>query len=192
VKTVKPPDGTAWPLYQKRAGLMHYPIFKNGHSAISDWLKGRDLGFETYIRPDPPPGVVGFVLLRHPFDRYISAVAQMWRMGLVADVPWRVFVDGVERFNRRTSAPWTARGDRHFLAQSRVVDRMPEDRRFFQLEDIGDMIEWLSAWGLSTLVPLDRQKVTDATLVAYARGALTEGIILREYAADLELWENAR
>ena len=210
MRLVKPVLDLPWPLYQAEANLLHYPILKNAHSSLSDHLKGRGFGFETYIRGDVPHGAVAFCVLRDPFDRYVSGLAQVWRMGLVADVTWRQFIDGVEAFNKRTATPWVYRDgrrkvDRHFVPQSVTVERMGTPPRtaqewfdtlgdhprtvLWRLDELGNMFEWLDReHGLRSDIVLDRQKETSAELRGYAESTLTRGIVERHYAGDMALW----
>lgn len=169
---------------------MYWPILKNGHSSIQDWCKG--FGFETYIRDEPPAGYRSFVVVREPFGRYISGLAQMWRIGVVADLDWDLYIDAVERFNRRTHTPWTSRKDRHFLPQINTVNRSTIDRTLFPLTRAGlvDLIEWLVDAGATKAaeLPLDQQKPTSAGQIEHAAATLTRGIVDRHYGADVNMW----
>ena len=129
---VKPPSDTAWPLYNQPTGLAFFPIFKNAHSSLVEWLCHGGPGFVTHI-VDVPEDVESFAVVRDPFDRYISGLAQMHRQNVAADVDWPALVDGVERYNWRTGVPYTHNGDRHFHPQSDVIERMPGKPRLFPM-----------------------------------------------------------
>lgn len=190
VRLVKPKDNLPWPLWHEGAGLLHFPILKNAHSSLSDRLKGKPYLFEMYIRDEWPGDVVAsFAVIRHPVDRYISALAQMFRMDMAPGQSWEAFIDGVERWNRERSKPWTCRGDRHFLPQSLTVDRMPEPRRLFPMGHWSELWAYLVSYGFNAFrEPLDYQKQTPEAWHLHARDTLSVGIIERHYATDLGMW----
>lgn len=189
MRVVRQADGLPFPLYHEGANLLHWPILKNAHSSLTDRLKGKPFLFGRWLRePELPVGAVSFAVWRDPFDRYVSGLAQMWRQGAVADVEWSVFVDGVEGFNRRTSSPWTCRGDRHFIPQVRTWHRMGDRRVLFRMDDLGEVWQWLALHGPWPVCDMDWQKPTDPWMRRYAEQALTRGIIDRHYSADLALW----
>lgn len=195
MRLVQPPKRQAWPLYHADTGIMFFPIYKNGHSGLCDWFKG--LGFDRFIRVTDdgngyqiPDHTISLVVLREPFGRYISGLAQMSRAGIMPDLRWEDYIDAVERFNRRTSTPWNHKGDLHFAHQTTTFDRMGPQRVLFDLTDLAPMVEWLTAYGIDRAAELEipHQKRTEDDKIRYAEETLTRRIVEREYADDVELW----
>ena len=187
---VRPQSDTAWPLYQADHGLAFWPIFKNAHSSLVDWMRSPSLGFVPHI-VGVPTSTVSFAVVRDPVGRYISGLAQLWRTGTVADVSWQTFLDGVEAYNWRTGVPYNNNGDRHFISQSATIDQMGGDPRLFPLnaDGLDDLRAWLAARELTTDEPIDAQKVTDPDLLEYAHATLTRQIIRHYYDDDVTMWE---
>lgn len=186
------------PLYHAGANLLHWPILKNGHSSLTDTLKGKPFLFERWLRDELPAGAISFAVWRDPFDRYVSSLAQVWRMGAVPG-PWREFVRDVEAWNQsHPDKPWTCLDDRHFASQLAHTARAwdpdlidwPQEGRLFRLDDLAELWHWLAGYGLETPRLMDRQKETDPKMRRYAKRTLDRKPIDRWYADDLTAWES--
>ncbi len=189
-------DSLPLPLYHAGAHLVHWPILKNGHSSLTDTLKGKPFLFERWLREELPEGAVHFAVWRDPFDRYVSALAQVWRMGAVPG-PWREFIRDVEVWNQsHPDKPWTCRDDRHFASQTKHLERLRDSdvssyalRPMFRLDDLPELWQWLESYGLVAPRVMDRQKHTDGEMRRYAENTLDRRPVDRWYCEDLDVWE---
>lgn len=188
-KIVHHEPGIPWPLYHPASAVAHFPIYKNAHSALTDWLKGKPQLFQRWPKPIPDQAH-SFAVIRHPYDRYISALAQIYRGGqVVPDIGWDEYIRGVEKWNLRMATPWTAQGNYHFRPQTDVIERMPADRTYFPIHKLGELRGWLHNQGIPTVSSMDHQKKTAAHQIEYARRILTPWPIEHHYSSDLTLWE---
>lgn len=168
-------------------GAVFWPILKCGQTSWRDLLVAHG-GFGPRNEPklEQDPDLAHFAAVREPFDRYISALAQMWRHGWVADVHWRPFIDGVERWNRERPV-WTCMDNPHFESQSARVRLMP-NRELFVYTNIDAVRHWLNQYQIVIPDRLPDRNRTEQHMLEYAAEILSPEPVREFYADDMVLW----
>lgn len=195
---VKAYVGTPGPMVHHRSETIFWTILKNGHTMFNSWLGEAEFALlQKGVRPDRvpiPDGYLQVTVWREPFARYVSGLAQMWRQGQVADVPWDQFVDGVDAYNRRIHDAnpdgqghvWTACGNAHFFPQHQYVPH--EDCRKFRLDNLTPFVDLMAGRGVDLGDPPQRN-VSDHYLTSYAHEHLTREPVLAVYDQDRRIYD---
>lgn len=159
-------------MFNQEWGLLYFPILKNAHSALIQYLP--KCGFERAA--DPLPKAPAFCFIRDPYRRYISSLAQVlrFRRRRHPSAQWGELLDEVTAMLPEV---FTFNRNRHFEPQANTVARMPAAKILLPIEGLA--------------IPRAFNVTADAdVLEAYRR--IDPAPILDFYAADVELRHTAR